>query len=144
MIEKKLQQLFQQYIHAFQHFELGSVVGCYSFPCTLTTPDKIVLLKSSSDAEDEFTNIFSWMKQENANQIGVLSASYHEYSKSLAVVNIHWQFLNDKGQSLADFAALYHIDVSAEQAKIMHVVSHEISHSVDLANKLTIFEQTSQ
>ena len=140
MIEKKLQQLFKQYIYAFQHFDLGSVVSCYAFPCTLTTPDKIVLLKSSSDAEDEFTNIFSWMKQGNASQIGVLSASYHEYSSSLAVANIHWQFVGDNGQCIAEFAALYHIDISQSQAKIMHVVSHEINSSVDLANKLTIFD----
>ncbi len=140
MITTKLQQLFQQYIKAFQQFDLQSVVDCYAFPCTLTTPDKIVLLKSSTDAEDEFTNIFSWMKQDNASQIGVISASYHEYSSNLAVANIHWQFQGEQNQILAEFAALYHIDITGKYAKIMHVVSHEIDSSVDLEKKLTIFE----
>ena len=140
MIEKKLQQLFQQYIKAFQHYDLESVVRCYAFPCTLTTPDKVVLLNSADDAKSELSEVFSWMQQDNATKIGVLSASYHQYSSTLVVANIQWQFVNAQAQVIAEFAALYHLDVTSEQAKIVHVVSHEIAGTVDLEKKLTIFD----
>ncbi len=140
VVEQILQQLFQRYTQAFLQYDIPAVINCYAFPCVLSTPDKMVVLNNTTDAENEFGQIFTWMKQANASQIAVSSASYHLYSDSLAVVNILWKFIDDKAEVLAEFAALYHIHIIEKQAKIMQVVSHETAISVDLANTLTLLK----
>ncbi len=133
----KIQQLFKQYQKAFINYDIDEVISCYHLPCTLNTPDKIVLLSSKSDCQQEFGTIFSQLKEANTSNVIAKKASYQQMSEQLYLVCIDWDFIAGQGQVFADFAAIYHVLDTVDGLKIINVVSHELESSLTLAEPLS-------
>jgi len=137
MSQIKLQQLFKQYQHSFINYEHDGVNRCYHLPCTLNTPDKIVLLSSLADCQAEFGAIFTQLKDANTSDIIAKKASFEQMSKQLYLVCIDWDFIDGQGQVFADFAAIYHVLDIDGVLKIVNVVSHELESSLTLTEPLS-------
>ncbi len=133
----KIEQLFKQYQKAFINYDIDEVISCYHLPCTLNTPDKIVLLSSKSDCQQEFGAIFSQLKEANTSNVIAKKASYQQMSEQLYLVCIDWDFIAGQGQVFADFAAIYHVLDTVDGLKIINVVSHELESSLTLAKPLS-------
>ncbi len=136
MITIKLQKLFKRYQEAFLTYNIEEVINCYHLPCTLNTPDKIVLLANQSDCHKEFSEIFTQLKTVDTSNIIANKASYMQVSEQLYLVCIDWDFIDGQGQVFADFAAVYHVLDSEGSLKIINVISHELESSLTLAEPL--------
>jgi hypothetical protein len=136
MSQIKLQNLFKYYQEAFINYDLDGVSSCYHLPCTLNTPDKIVLLSNALDCEQEFSAIFTQLQQANTSNVVAKKASFSQVSKQLYLVCIDWDFIDEQGNVFADFAAIYHVLETNEALKIVNVVSHELDSSLTLAKPL--------
>ena len=132
----KLQNLFKQYQKAFLTYDIDEVISCYHLPCTLNTPDKIILLSNQSDCHNEFNEIFAQLKQAVTSDVVAKKASYVQISKQLYLVCIDWDFIDGQGQVFADFAAVYHVVDIDDTLKIINVISHELENSLTLAKPL--------
>jgi NADH:ubiquinone oxidoreductase subunit C len=114
------------------------VQACYHLPCTLNTPDKIVLLESEQALVTEFTDIFAQLKQAQTKDIIGSNASFMQLTPSsspqLILVCIDWDFIDENNQTFADFSAFYHLIDIDGQLKIINVVSHELENSKALVN----------
>jgi len=137
MSKIKLQQLFKQYQNSFINYELDEVSRCYHLPCTLNTPDKIVLLSSLADCQTEFGSIFTQLKEANTSNVIAKKASFEQMSEQLYLVCIDWDFIDGQGQVFADFAAIYHVLDTGDALKIVNVVSHELESSLTLTEPLS-------
>ncbi|KGJ90842.1 hypothetical protein [Colwellia psychrerythraea] len=135
-IGTELQALFKRYQHAFIHYDLNEVSRCYHLPCTLNTPDKIVLLTNSSDCLQEFGTILTQLKEANTSDIIAKKSSFEQISKQLYLVCIDWDFIDGQGQVFADFTAIYHVINDEGTLKIINVISHELDSSLTLAEPL--------
>jgi len=133
----KLQQLFKNYQNAFRQYDFDGVVSCYHLPCTLNTPDKIVLLSTPADCQQEFAAIFTQLKEASTSAITAKRASFEQISEQLYLVCIDWDFIDGQGQVFADFAAIYHVLDTGEALKIVNVVSHELESSLTLTESFT-------
>ena len=120
---------------------MKQVTSCYHLPCTLHTPEKIVLLTDSLVCEQELTKIFNQLQQENTQDIKVTKASYSVVNDNIILANIDWAFTDEQGQIFADFCAIYHLVLIADQLKIINVVSHDLSNSLSLDYPL-VFDKT--
>ena len=144
MLTIPLQQLFAHYHQAFKAQNIAEVLSCYQLPCTLLTPDRLVVLNNRLAAEDEFSEIFLGINSLGIKSFKALSASYDVITENaedaIIMTNIHWQFFNSKDEILADFCALYHIIKCQQQLKIFQVVSHENEPAIDLPFSLTLLE----
>lgn len=139
MINKiRLQQLFKYYQQAFLNYQLSEVSSCYHLPCTLNTPDKVVLLLNQDDCKQEFNAIFTQLKAANTGDIIAQKASFQLVSEQVCLVCIEWDFIDDQGSVFADFVALYHVLDIDGALKIINVVSHELNNSLSLEHKLTL------
>ena len=136
MSKIKLQKLFKHYQNAFLQCDIDEVSRCYHLPCTLNTPDKIVLLKNSTDCQQEFGAIFTQLKDASTSNIIAKQASFEQVSKQLYLVCIEWDFIDGQGQIFADFAAIYHVLDHDGTLKIVNVVSHELESALTLAESL--------
>ena len=137
MSQIKLQQLFKQYQYSFINYELDGVSSCYHLPCTLNTPDKLVLLSNQFDCQQEFGAIFTQLKEANTSDILAKKASFEQMSEQLYLVCIDWDFIDDQGQVFADFTAIYHVLDTGDALKIVNVVSHELASSLTLTASLS-------
>ena len=137
MSKIKLQQLFKHYQNAFLQCDLEAVSRCYHLPCTLNTPDKIVLLKSAADCQQEFGAIFTQLKEASTSNIIAKKASFEQVSKQVYLVCIDWGFIDGQGLVFADFAAIYHVLDHDGTLKIINVVSHDLDSSLSLAEPLS-------
>jgi len=146
MLKQKLETLFEQYLNAFENYDLENVCACYHLPCTLNTPDKIVLVNDIEQCKQEFNDIFSQLQQANTGKIVARKASYMKLDENLILACVDWDFIDDKEQVFADFSAFYHISIkcadSAEETiqelKIINVVSHELSNSISLPHSFSV------
>lgn len=141
MVTKQLETLFNNYIKSFRSYDLDAVIDCHHFPCTLHTPDKVVLINTAEDCRQEFNDIFTQLKQANTAKIVARKASYTQIKGDLLLVCINWDFIDEQDQIFTDFCAYYHVSVfsSAEQKlSIVNVVSHELTNSLSLENVLSI------
>jgi len=137
MIKIKLEQLFKHYQNAFLQCDLDGVSSCYHLPCTLNTPDKLVLLSSPTDCQQEFSAIFTQLKEANTRDVLAKKASFEQMSEQLYLVCIDWDFIDGQGQVFADFTAIYHVLDTGEALKIVNVVSHELESSLTLTTSLS-------
>jgi len=138
---KQIESLFDNYLAAFSTYDLDSVVACYHIPCTLHTPDKIVLVNSIDDCRQELNDIFTQLKQANTANIVARKASYMSINDELLLACVDWDFIDEQGQVFADFCAYYHISIlnsSKQKLAIVNVVSHELSNSLSLTNAFSI------
>lgn len=131
-MEKKLITLFSKYLEGFKQFDLVSVVQCYHLPCTLATPDNLVLINNTTECEQEFNNIFTQLKQNCTSDIVAKKLSFQPVTDNLALVCIDWDFLDEKRQVFADFSAIYHVVEVEDELKIIQVVSHDLTNSLSL------------
>jgi len=58
----KIEKLFNEYLQAFLCYDLTHVSQCYQIPCTLSTPDKIVVITEPLMFEQEFNAIFEQLQ----------------------------------------------------------------------------------
>lgn len=137
MIEVALADLLKKYVTAFKRYDLLNVRQCYQLPCALHTPDKVAYLSNESDFEQEFTQIFTVLKHANICEIKITQASFNPSINGSIDLSIDWVFLDDKGQVFTDFSAFYHLLNHEQQFKIINVVSHELSNSVELPLSLS-------
>ena len=132
----KLNELFKHYQSAFIKYDLDGVSSCYHLPCTLNTPDKIVLLSNESDCQQEFTAIFTQLKEANTSDVVANKASFTQVNEQVYLVCIDWGFIDGQGQVFADFTAIYHVLDVDGSLKIINVISHELDSSLALAESL--------
>ena len=149
-IATKLQQLFRQYQYAFMHYDMDELQQCYHLPCTLNTPDKILLIKSENDFLQEFDAIFTQLKSAQTSNIVAKQCSFEQISQQLYLVCIAWDFIDGHGEVFADFAAIYHVldckhnineiessAIRKNTVKIINVVSHELDSALTLSEQLS-------
>lgn len=129
---------FTNYATAFKSYDLSKVVACYHLPCTLNTPDKVVLLTATKQCEQAFSDIFAQLQQANTSDIIAKKASYSMITKALMLVCIDWDFIDDQGVVFADFCAIYHLILIEGELKIINVVSHDLSSTIELAHKFNL------
>jgi hypothetical protein len=132
MLEQALIILFKDYISAFEQCNLTAARACYQLPCTLHTPEKIAYLSSVEAFNKEFEEIFTVLQHANTQKIIPTSASYNLSANSSVDVCIDWAFIDDNNEVFADFSAFFHVIKVAEQFKIVSVVSHDLTNSVEL------------
>jgi len=133
---QRIEALFNHYLTAFKSYDLNAVVACYYLPCTLHTPDNLVLINNKADCQQEFSKIFAQLKQENTSNIIANKASYQQVSDNLWLVSVDWCFIDGEKQVFADFCAIYHLIDAESHLKIVNVVSHELSNSLTLKHTL--------
>ena len=137
MTTQQIETLFNKYLAAFKSYDLDSVIACHHLPCTLHTPDKIVLVNSIDDCKQEFNDIFTQLKQANTAKIVAQKSSYMTINTGLLLVCIEWDFIDEQDQVFTDFCAYYHVSVLSgdkQELAIVNVVSHELVNALPLAN----------
>ena len=132
MLDQALIKLFKDYISAFEQYDLTAARACYQLPCTLHTPDKIAYLSSIEAFNKEFEEIFTVLKHANTQKIIPTLASYNLSVNSSVDICVDWTFIDDNNEVFADFTAFFHVIRVAEQFKIVSVVSHDLTNSVEL------------
>jgi len=138
MNTEKLAHLFTNYLQYFKEYNLAGVASCYHLPCTLNTPDKISFVANEKDFQKEFNSIFTQLKAANTSNVVANKASYQPISEQIILVNIDWDFFDANQEVFADFSAIYHVLVIADECKIFNVTSHELSNSLALEYSFTI------
>lgn len=137
-----LETFFSNYLKAFESYDLAAVSNCYAIPCTLNTPEKIVLIDDIDSCQKEFDAIFKQLKQENMKEIRVEQSSFIKMSNDLVLASINWQFVDVGGEFFASFCAVYYIVVEETQnqksCKIVNIASHHDESSIKLASSFTI------
>ena len=127
-----IEQLFQGYLKAFQQQNIAATQQCYQLPCTMHTPDKVVLIDNDNIFEREFLDIFTILSHAEIKRFVALKASFSSLSENLILACVDWQFIGPKDEVFTDFCAFYHLALSEGQWRIFNVVSQELSQSVDL------------
>ena len=136
MSKIKLQELFKHYQNAFLQCDIDEVSRCYHLPCTLNTPDKVVLLTNQSDCQQEFGAIFTQLKDAKTSDVIAKKASFEQISKQVYLVCIDWDFIDGDGQIFADFTAIYHVLDVDGVLSIINVISHDLDSSLTLTESL--------
>jgi hypothetical protein len=141
-LKEALENLFTHYLKSFRDYNLQGVCHCYAIPCTLNTPERILLIEDFNACEKEFSAIFEQLKQEKTKDIVVQQSSFMVLSKSLLLVSIDWDFINQSEDVFASFCAFYHIALEMKdkniQLKIVNVASHQSENSLLLKNEFLI------
>ncbi len=140
MEKSSIEKLFNDYLVSFKSYNIDDVAKCYHLPCTLNTPDNVVYLSGIKELKQEFSNIFTQLKQANTKSIIARKASYLAMTKNLFLVCIDWDFIDDKAEVFADFCAIYHLTLVDNELKIFNVVSHDLSNSLTLEQPLALID----
>ncbi len=136
MIENQLREIFQRYLNAFKHYDLNAAVACYHLPCTLSTPDNLVIINNENECKQEFNRIFTQLKANYTHDIIAKKLCYQQVTDNIYLVCIDWDFIDESQQIFADFAAIYHLEIVAGELKIINVSSHELANSLELTKDL--------
>ena len=139
MSKLAIEQLFQRYVAAFEQQDIAGIQRCYHLPCTLHTPDRVVLIESSKVFEGEFIDIFTVVNHANIVRFIALKASFSQLNDKLILACVDWQFIDANEQVFTDFSAFYHLAMEDGQWRIFNVVSQELSQSKELNTPLNIF-----
>ncbi|ASP47286.1 hypothetical protein [Cognaticolwellia beringensis] len=142
MYKTVIEQLFQRYIKAFHQKNMADTQTCYQLPCTLHTPDRVVLIESDTVFKREFIDIFTVLSHAEIKRFVALKASFSVLSENLVLACIDWQFIGPKDEVFTDFSAFYHLALSDGQWRIFNVVSQELSQSVALDTAFDIAYNT--
>jgi hypothetical protein len=132
MNKKNIERLFQRYLVAFHQQNMVDMQLCYQLPCMLHTPDKVVLIASDRVFEEEFSAIFSVLRDAKIKRFVALKACFSKLNENLILACVDWQFIGPNDEVFTDFSAFYHLTLSEGQWKIFNVVSQELSQSIDL------------
>ncbi|GAA0821242.1 hypothetical protein GCM10009111_27910 [Colwellia asteriadis] len=138
MNTNKITNLFTRYLQYFKTYNLAGIASCYHLPCTLNTPDKLTLVVNEQECHAALGEIFTQLKEAETSNIVARKASYQQIDETVFLVSIDWDFFDGNQQIFADFTALYHVLVVADELKIMNVISHELSNSLSLEHSFSI------
>jgi hypothetical protein len=139
MPKSAIEQFFQRYLMAFHQQNMSDMQQCYRLPCTLHTPDKVVLIASDKVFEQEFLDIFTVLSHAEIKRFIALKASFSQLSETLILACVDWQFIGPEAKVFTDFSAFYHLALSEGQWRIFNVVSQDLSQSVDLKHAFNVF-----
>ena len=140
MYKLAIEKLFQRYLEAFHQQNMADTRKCYQLPCTLHTPDKVVLIENDKVFEQEFLDIFTVLSHAKIARFVALKASFSVLSDNLMLACIDWQFIDSDDTVFTDFSAFYHLALNDGQWQIFNVVSQELSQSIILDNAFEIID----
>ena len=135
MNKQQLSNFINQYTHCFKTYDLNALKNHYKLGCTLSTPDKLVLIETETDFACEFEQIFTQLKAANTANFLFSNISYTRLNTSTIVLGGTWVFSNNLKEAFAEFYACYHLIKENEKIKIISVVSHDISNAIVFAEK---------
>ena len=138
MQTQAIEELFQHYIVAFQQQNMSAIQQCYQLPCTLHTPDKVVLITNDKAFEKEFLDIFTILSHAKISQFLPLKSSFSKLKDDVILACVDWQFIGPNEEVFTDFSAFYHLVLTKGQWHIFNVVSQELSQSIDLETPFKI------
>lgn len=138
MIEQALEKLFDQYMRAFSRYDIQLINDCYQLPCTLSTPEKMLVILDEQTFETEFDKIFLQLQSASIAGLTASNASYICATNELILASVDWAFIDDNENIFADFMALYHIVKTDHKYKIVSVSSHELSHEKQFPNTFLV------
>lgn len=141
MIEKHLSLFFKHYIKAFASLSISDARDCYQLPCTLSTPEKIILLANEQTFEREFEQIFTMLKAESISGFKASNASFEKINDETFIVAIDWQFLTGANNLFTEFKAIYHLTFQQQQFRIFNVISQDIAQNFTLTQPFTLAEE---
>ena len=130
---------FNQYSHAFASYDIAAIKHCYQLPCTLSTPEQVLLLADEQSVDKAFNDIFRQLSANKVVAFKILNSSYQQITTELYLVNIDWQFLSkpDKTEQLfTEFTAIYHLIKKEHKFTIVNVISQDISQGLKLNHEL--------
>ncbi|WP_448246413.1 hypothetical protein [Thalassotalea agariperforans] len=135
-VTAQLLELFQTLAQSLAQSDLAKARNCYHLPCTLSTPDHVMLLTTEAEFSDAYQAIFTQLKDQQFSAFKMLNSTYQKLTQTVFLVNIDWQFFSDDEQLITEFAAIYHVSVIDQQVKIINAVSQDISQSLALSQSL--------
>lgn len=134
--QQQLIELFQTLAQSLADGELSKARHCYHLPCTLSTPDNVMLLTTEAEFSEAYQAIFEQLKDQQLSGFKMLNSTYQKVTETVFLVNIDWQFFSEDEQLITEFAAIYHVSVIDKQVKIINAVSQDISQSLALSQSL--------
>ncbi|MCH2058398.1 MAG: hypothetical protein MK214_17675 [Thalassotalea sp.] len=141
--EQELSLLYQRYIQAFAQYDIAATRQCYQLPCILSTPEKVLVIKSEEDFECEFTQIFSMLRSNNISGFKASNASFEQVDDNIYLAHLDWQFFDDANNLFTEFAAIYHLSYQNQAYRIISVISHDIGQSPSFTHSMSIFQEES-
>lgn len=136
-MKEQLNTLFKQYIHVFFQYDVAAVKTFYQTPCTLSTPDKLVVL-THDNIDEELITIFEQLTLSKLGAVKALNSSYDVITDNVVVVNIDWQLFTENETLLTEFCAIYHlIDVNGK-LKIINISSQEFNQGLCLTHPFSL------
>jgi len=134
----KLEQLFHTYLHAFINYDISAVSECYQDVCSLTTPDKMLVIETKGEFEQEFQMIFTQLRQAGMTDVKALNASCISVGNNIVLACVDWAFYDNDKNVFADFSAFYHLEYQQGCYKIFSVNSQDLSQSKQFTQNLNI------
>ncbi len=136
-MHESLSVFFKQYINAFFQYNSASVQSYYQLPCTLNTPEQLVIL-TQQNINEELIQVFNELKAAKLSGMKIFNSSYDTITESLAVVNISWQLFTENDQLFTEFCALYHVIKLSGEWKIVNINSQALEQSIALTQTLDL------
>ena len=140
-MKHQLKQFIQRYIACFAEYDLTTLQRFYQLPCTLSTPDKLVLVASTNDFEEEFSQIFAQLKEAQTAAFSFNEISFTQVSDSMIILGGHWRFKNAAQEPFAEFFACYHLIKKNDKLTIVNVMSHQVENAITFAEKLVLEQE---
>lgn len=138
MNKHKLQAFLQGYIQCFREYDLNALKTYYQLPCTLSTPEKLVLVTTDTEFEQEFSQIFTQLQEANTTALSFTDVSYTKITDAVATLGGQWRFICDQKTVFAEFFACYQLIEQNNKITIVNVMSHEIDNRVTFSHALAL------
>ncbi|GHF01596.1 ketosteroid isomerase family protein [Thalassotalea profundi] len=140
-MKQQLKSFIQNYISCFTQYDVKTLQNFYQLPCTLSTPDKLVLITSSEEFEEEFRQIFTQLKEANTAKFSFKDISFTQVNEAIIMLGGHWTFKDTKQDIFADFFACYHLVKENNKLNIVNVMSHEVENTVTFDEQLVLVQE---
>ncbi|WP_448565456.1 hypothetical protein [Thalassotalea ganghwensis] len=134
---KSLTTFVEYYIDNFKCLDIEALSGCYQFPCTLSTPDELMLLTNEKELLAQFSDIRQQVQQADVNCITCSNISFSKVCENITLLGMTWLLQTASGQVLSHFFACYHLVTINEHYRIFNVVSQEAEKAVVLSTAIT-------
>jgi len=103
MLLADIQILFNNFQEGFLQFDLEKVVNCYHLPCTLNTPDKISVISTKEELENEVNGIFTQLSNECFTSVTLSNSSYMQLTEEITLASMDWKFFDKTNQVFLSF-----------------------------------------
>ena len=124
MINDKIENWLANYAKLFEENNLEEIINCYAVPSTMSTPEKVVIMKSADEVEQQISEILLLTKQSMLKQAKVLDLVIYPYDDNIFIANCRWQMEDAAGQIFAEFGAVYQLVYSKNEFRILNVTSY--------------------